>query len=446
MGNVETNAQRIVSVTPDGIAARSGLRPGDALCAINGEPVLDQVDYQFLTAKRHLTVSVIGEDGEKREVEIHKLAEEPLGLVFSSTLMSKPRVCRNKCAFCFIDQMPPGLRESLYVKDDDWRLSLMMGNYVTLTNLSEAEFRRIIARRASPLYISVHATDPDVRVRLMRNPNARYIMDHLRRFAANGISFHCQIVLCPGWNDGEVLERTLTDLTALYPAARSAALVPVGLTGYREGLEQLDAYTVETASVVIDQAQRWQQKMLAEHGTRFVFPSDEFYCEAHRPIPPDEAYESYPQLENGVGLLSCFEREFRAAQRFLGDEPAVPRRVLLATGESVAPWFEQLLATQKFEGVQIEIRPIKNYFFGGHVTVTGLLTGSDFVRGLEGCTADEILISESTMRHEGHVFLDDMTLEELQAKIGIPIHPVGNDGGDFFSAILGELYQQEENR
>lgn len=445
---IETNegAQRIVSVSAGGIAARCGLQPGDALCAINGEPVLDQVDYQFLTTKRRIVLTVQDAQGATREIAIRKREEEPLGLVFSSTLMSKPRLCRNKCAFCFIDQMPPGMRQSLYVKDDDWRLSLMMGNYITLTNLSEAEFARILARHASPLYISVHATDPQLRIRLMRNPSAGGILEQLRRLAQGGISFHCQIVLCPGINDGDALEKTLTDLTALYPAARSAALVPVGLTGFREGLAALSPYTKLSAGRVLDQAEAWQEKMLARTGTRFVFAADELYCLAERELPPEEAYEEYPQLENGVGLLRSFSTEFFAeAKRRQGEMP-LPRRVLIATGESAAPWLRSLLAQAPFSGVETVVLPVKNRFFGGHVTVTGLLTGTDLAQALKGCKADEVLLSQSMLRHEGGVFLDGMPLEALEAQLGIPIHPVENDGADFFSAMLGEKYQQEESK
>lgn len=424
---------------PGSIAAACGLAPGDVLRKINGEPVLDQVDYQYLSYHATVVLEVEGKSGIE-EIEIEKDEGEPLGITFESTLMSRPRRCRNKCVFCFVDQMPEGLRESLYVKDDDWRLSLMMGNYITLTNLDAAEFDRIIARRASPLYLSIHATDPEVRKRMMVNPTAVNIMDHLHRFADAGIRFHCQIVLCPGFNDGEVLDDTLRTLSSLHPAARTAAIVPVGLTKFRQGLADVRPFTREEAQGIIRQAHGWQQKLLSAIGTRFVFPSDELYSMSGMDIPEDEAYEHYPQIENGVGLLRTFQNAFESAYKHHDASETKPRRVLIATGTSAAPFIKKLIAKSPLPGVHATVLAVQNDFFGHTVTVSGLLTGQDILRAVKDADADEVLIPGNTLREEGDLFLDNMALETLQEATPLPIHPVGADGADFFYAVQGELY------
>ncbi|MBR6185646.1 MAG: DUF512 domain-containing protein, partial [Clostridia bacterium] len=280
----------IERVTPHGVAYRRGIRAGDSLIAINGEPILDEIDYQALTNRQKLDLLIRHPDGREETIRIIKAREAKLGLQLADTLACRPYACKNKCVFCFIDQMPPGMRETLYVKDDDWRLSLMMGNYITLTNVDDKEFGRILRRRASPLYISIHATDPDVRVKMMKNPNARFIMDRLHALRDAGLRFHCQIVLCPGYNDGEVLKDTLTTLSGLYPAAQSAALVPVGLTKFREGLAPLQPFTRETARAVMDIARDFQTRLLSSIGTRFVFPADEMVLIAGEELPKEEEY------------------------------------------------------------------------------------------------------------------------------------------------------------
>ena len=289
----------IIKSVPEGsLGAELGLLPGDELLTLNGEPVVDVIDYQALLSTEELAL-VYRRGGETLEVDCEKEEWEELGVEFADGLLTT-RVCKNHCIFCFIDQMPPNCRPTLYVKDDDWRMSLMMGNFVTLTNVDEEEMRRIVRRRASPLYISVHATDPEVRRRMMRNPHAGRILDQLRTLRDAGLQFHCQIVLCPGENDGDVLEKTLTDLAALRPAAQSVAVVPVGLTGFRQGLYPLRPFTREEADGVLRQISRWQKKCWKEMGTRFVFASDEFYCLAGRSIPAESCYEDFPQIENAA--------------------------------------------------------------------------------------------------------------------------------------------------
>ena len=295
----------IVSVDPGSPAARAGIRGGDRLARINGANIVDFIDYQALSAQRRLTVRVL-RSGEAMDFAVRKDEYAPLGLNFETPMMSGTRLCCNKCLFCFVDQLPDSARDTMRVKDDDWRMSLMMGSYVTLTNVSDRELQRIIDRHCSPLYISVHCTDPDLRTHLLGTPRARRLMDQLNKLSGGGVEFHCQCVLCPGINDGPALDRTIRELSAI-PGARSLALVPVGLTGHREGLSALRVYRPEEARAVVDLAEAWRERLLAERGTRFVFPSDEFYLQADRPIPPDEAYEGYEQIDDGVGLLRLLE-------------------------------------------------------------------------------------------------------------------------------------------
>ena len=429
-------AHLIEGVTPHGIAYRRGIRAGDSLIAINGEPILDEIDYQALTNRQRLDMLIRRPDGTEETVRVIKAREAPLGLQMADTLACRPYPCKNKCVFCFIDQMPPGMRETLYVKDDDWRLSLMMGNYITLTNVDEKEFQRILRRKASPLYISVHATDPDVRFRMMKNPNARFIMERLRALQEAGLRFHCQIVLCPGYNDGEVLKKTLMDLSAMYPAAQSAALVPVGLTKFREGLAKVEPFCRDTARAVMDIAHDFQRKMLSSIGTRFVFPSDEMVLIAGEELPAEEEYEGYPQLENGVGLLRKFEEGLEAAARE-NTRAAVPRRVRVPCGASIAPVMREWIRKYGPEGVQAAVQPIRNTFFGETVTVTGLITGGDLMEQLRDADEDEILLCSNTLRAEGDLFLDGTPLEQVRRALHSPVTVVPNDGAALFRALLG---------
>jgi len=431
-------SQRIVSVFPGSLAARHGIAAGETLVSISGTPVLDLVDYQYLTARPSLELLLEKEDGARHTVHIHKRTEDALGLTLESTLMSCPKTCANHCVFCFIEQMPPGMRESLYIRDDDWRLSLMAGNFVTLTNLPRYEMDRMIERKASPIYVSVHTTNGELRKKMLAHIHADRIMEHLTRFADNGMSFHCQVVLCPGINDGSELDRTLTDLASLAPHALTVALVPVGLTRYREHLYPLRPYTKEEALEVVRQAEAFQKTMLEKHGTRFVFPTDEFYMIAGLPIPEAETYEDFPQFENGVGLLAQLRDEFETSVRLDPDESEnKPRRVIMATGTSVAPFMQALLEKHPVAGVDVQIKPIINRFFGETVTVSGLITGQDLVAQLRGEQADEILITKSMLREGEDIFLDDMTLDQAQRELGIPIHPVYNDGADLLYALRG---------
>ncbi len=426
----------IAHVKPGSIADRLGIRAGDVLLSISGEPIIDQIDYQALTAKRSFPLTV-ARDGREITVQVKKLDWEPLGITLDQAIVLAPRPCANHCVFCFIDQMPPNLRSTLYVKDDDWRLSLMMGNFITMTNISDREFDRILRRRVSPLYISVHATDPEVRVRMMKNPRAAQLMDRLRMLGEHGLRCHCQVVLCPGWNDGAVLRRTLEDLAGLHPTVQSVALVPVGLTKFREGLEPITPYDAASAAALLREAEAYQREYMARLETRFVFPSDEFYCLAGEELPDDEAYEDFPQIENGVGMLRMFETDLRFAAEETPVAQTPPRRLVIACGTSVARTMQRWCDTFAPAGTEVRVHPILNRFFGESVTVTGLVTGGDLTEQLRDEDCDEILICRNMIRNEGDLFLDDMPVEEVRRRLPAPLRIVGNTGEAFWRAIAG---------
>ena len=430
-------AHRIVHADPLGSGAKHGLKGGDVILSINGEEVIDEIDYQALIAEEKLDMLVRSEDGHERHVLIRKDAWETLGLAMEDTMICKPMLCKNNCVFCFVKQMRPGCRDTLYVKDDDWRMSLMMGNFITLTNVSDEEFDRMIRRHASPLYISVHTTDMDLRKKMLRNPSAGLLMERLQRLKDTGIRFHCQVVLCPGWNDGEQLEKTIHDLVCLSPAAQSVALVPVGLTRYRDGLDELTTYTKETALPVMEIARKWQKICMDYCGSRFVFPADEFYCITGQEIPSDEEYETYAQIENGVGMIRQLEEDLKYAHS-QKHRKARKRRILLACGTSIAPTMERWMTLYCPEEVTWQVQPVKNDFFGHTVTVTGLLTGGDIAEQLKHAKADEILLADCTLRNEGDLFLDDMSIDELRQKLPAPLTVVPAQNGEaLFEALLG---------
>ena len=439
---------RILSVSPSSPAEKAGIQKNESLVSINGETVIDEIDYQDLILHPHLEIEIADVNGKIRQVSIAKSSWEPLGLQLDETVAMKPRHCLNHCVFCFIDQMPSGMRKTLYVKDDDWRLSLMMGNYVTLTNVDDQEFIRILRRKASPLYISVHATDPDVRVKMLRNPNAGNLFDRLTALKNHGLQFHSQIVLCPGFNDGNILEETLDDLASLWPSSLSVAIVPIGMTKFRTKLEQIPPVNRQLAEETIQIVSRRQQKYLEEFGTRFVFLSDEFYCIAGQDIPAEEHYEDYPQIENGVGMIRQFKDECEAAYTDIQNEVHSPltkgivTRLIIPTGASVFPHIQELARMYTPGWVQTEVVPVPNRFFGDSITVTGLIVGQDLIQALEGKEFDKVLISESMLRENSDCFLDDYTLERVQDIIGKPIQVVRNTGESFISA----LFQTEDVR
>ena len=434
MENMRKKQQVISDVLSGSPAERAGLSKGDVLLSIDGEPVIDLVDYEHLTASDRLTLEIIKEDGSCEQIDLEKEDYEPLGLSFATSLMDNMRTCKNHCVFCFIDQMPKGGRSSLHVKDDDWRMSFVMGNYVTLTNLDERELDRVIRRRVSPLYISLHASDPEVRRAMMKNPHAGDILPQLKRLADAGLQFHLQIVLCPGLNDGDVLRRSIDDMLLLYPRARSLAVVPVGLTRHRDKLYPLRTFTREEAEATIDEIEARQAELLREHGTRFVFLADEWYTLCGRSLPAYDAYEGFPQIENGVGLLRLFEGDMLEA---LEEKKPLKRakRFLAAGGTSAQAFFAESYRQLLPYHITLDVRAIRNRFFGESVTVGGLITGGDLVEQLMGEDFGRaLLIPRAMLKADEELFLDGMRKSEAEKKLCTRIIPVAS--GDHLVEII----------
>ncbi len=446
-----TDARRIVAVEKDSISESLGIVPGDILHAIDGQVVRDVFDYRTRLACEYLTVTFKLMDGSLLEAQIEKDEEEDLGLIFAEPLMDSCKSCRNKCIFCFIDQLPKGLRKTLYFKDDDLRMSFLTGNYVTLTNLSEEEFERILSYRLSPMNVSVHATDPEVRVRMMKNPGAAKLMERLTRITETGVALNAQIVLCPGINDGEVLERTLGDLDALNAHLLSVAVVPVGITKYREEnhLPSLVPFNRETATDVLRIVRKWQRYFLETRGSRIFFAADEFYLRAGVRIPPADEYEGFPQLENGVGMLSDFLREMRRGIRKRRarkvtnstNNPMVNRKIFVLSGVDAHPTLKEFAErVSLLYNVNLEVFPVMNRFFGETITVTGLVTGGDIVRTMHelsdsGKKPDVLILPDCMLKADEDIFLDDMTLDALQTSLGVPIRVCHATGEGLLEAL-----------
>lgn len=428
----------VSSVEKGGLADKHGIAPGDKILTINGSEIGDILDYRFYETNRRLTVCIEKPDGRREEISLRKGEYDSLGVECGTYLMDKQRSCRNKCVFCFIDQLPKGMRESLYFKDDDDRLSFLFGNYITLTNIDEREIDRIIKMRISPINISVHTTNPELRVKMMKNPHAGEALRFIKMLADGGISLNCQIVLCPEWNDGAELDRTLTDLTALCPQVQSIAVVPVGLTRHREKLPPLRMFTPVECGQVIDQIERFGEKCLRQHGARIVYPSDEFYLNAGREIHGDEFYGDFDQLENGVGMVALLRSEFGMAVEDFEQDDA-KHSASIACGLSIAPILQELLdlAGKKWHNANWKLYPITNHFFGERITVSGLITGQDLIAQLQGKElGGKLLISSSMLNSDGSVFLDDLTPADVEAALGVPVVPVSSDGYELLEELM----------
>ena len=422
---------------------RGRVRVGDKLLSINGHEVEDVLDYRYWSYEPQLTLLFRSADGGEYSVKARKGEGEDLGLDFEEYLMDRPWGCSNRCKFCFIDQLPKGLRKTLYFKDDDARLSFLTGSYITLTNLSERELERICALKISPINVSVHATDGALRAELMGNPKAADIMGPLKRLAAAGIVMDCQIVCCPGWNDRGQLSRTMSDLAGLYPGVNSVSIVPVGLTKHREGLAELRPFDRESAAETIDRVEAYAAECLSKLGSRVFWCSDELYLKAGREVPADEYYEEYSQLENGVGLMRLLETEFMAALRLAEPDEGMGGRFTIATGVAAAPLLEKLLQTAHKKCAKIDGRvyAVVNDFFGHTIDVAGLVTGGDLIAQLRGKDLGErLLIPHTMLRHGEGVFLDDVTLEQASEALGVPVTPIGGSGGELLDAMLGVSY------
>lgn len=434
-------AVEIAAVVPKSPADKARIKAGDTLLSINERDILDVLDYRFFVPDERLTLTV-SSGGKRRQIRLKKAAYEEIGLEFSTYLMDEQRSCRNNCIFCFIDQLPPGMRETLYFKDDDSRLSFLFGNYITLTNLTEREIERIIEMHISPINVSVHTTDPELRCKMMNNRFAGECLAVLERFAAAGLTIQCQLVLVPEYNDGEQLDRSLRDLAALGPAVRSVAAVPVGLTKYREGLAPIRGFTKEEAARVIAQITAAGDRMLAERGSRVFYPSDEWYILAEQPIPMGDFYEEYSQIENGVGMIASQREEFVSALAAEDRQP-LSGRYVIATGMAAAPFIRELMAllTAKYPTVQADVRAIRNDFFGEKITVSGLVTGGDLIKQLTGIPMDTLLIPSNMLRQEGDCFLDDVTVDTVAETLQVSVAVVAeSDGG----ALLDAFFASEE--
>jgi putative radical SAM enzyme (TIGR03279 family) len=427
----------IAGVLPDSTAARHGLARGDRLVSINGREVRDSIDYQFLVSEERLSLKILGPDRTLRTIRIAKDPDDTLGVRFGPFAI---RQCRNKCIFCFVDQMPEGCRRSLYVRDDDYRASFLYGNYITLTNLREEDWERIFAQRLSPLYISVHTTEPVLRTTIMRGRTSPDILACLKRLADGGIRMHTQIVLCPGINDGQHLMRTIEDLMALYPAVQSIAVVPVGLTGHRQELYQLQVFKKIEACRVIESIQRLATRCKRTFGTRLVFPSDEFYIKAGMDIPPLSAYEDMPQIENGVGMVAQFLAD---AKRTRVPFQVPQKHITAITGASFAPLLKTVLARLKgVHGASVRLITAKNSLFGSSVTVAGLLSGRDILSAIKGKRLGSLLLIPATsIKDDDGLFLDDMRLSDVESAAGVPVQTVSS-----FRDVVNQLKAPEKRR
>ena len=428
----------ISSVAPGSIAQEMGIEPGDRLLEVNGKSPEDVFDYRYLMNEEEILVLIRKVNGEEWELEIEKEYEDDLGIEFENGLMDDYRSCRNKCIFCFIDQLPKGMRSTLYFKDDDSRLSFLQGNYLTLTNMSEHDIDRIIQYKLSPINISFQTMNPELRCKMLHNRFAGEIFDKVKRLKEAGIIMNGQIVLCRGVNDGAELERSIRELAAYMPQLESVSVVPVGLTRYRDGLYPLEPFTKEDACEVLDLIHGWQEKLYKEWGHHFIHAGDEWYILAERPIPEEKTYDGYLQLENGVGMVRLLEEEVvQTLAGMTGDDRKIHRTI--ATGELAAPFLRKHVdaVRKKYPNVDIQVLAIKNEFFGGKITVAGLITGTDLISQLKGKDlGDRLLLTNHMLKSGEPVFLDDVTVDDVQNALQIKVSIVESSGADFVSSLI----------
>lgn len=430
---------KINSIEPHSHASRCDIKSGEYLVSINSNEIIDVLDYRFYQFSKELELVIRDSKGEERTLNLRKPEYDELGLLFDTYLMDEQKSCRNKCIFCFIDQLPKGMRETLYFKDDDSRLSFLFGNYITLTNITEHEVDRIIKMHISPVNISVHTTNEELRCKMMNNRFAGDALKHLRRLAKSSIEINTQIVCCPGYNDGDELKRTLSDLEEL--GVNMVAVVPVGLTAHREGLAPLIPFDKEKALETVRIIEDFSAECMKKHGRHIAFASDELYIKAGLPIPPYEHYEDFPALENGVGLIALLKDELNFAVEDYQGDTSVKRKVTIACGTSVAPFMREMMdeVERKFKNIKVNVVPIKNEFFGGGVNVSGLIVGCDLINQLKDIDlGDELLISSSMLRYENDLFLDDTSVEDVENTLNIKLTPVNNNGEELLFAVLGK--------
>ena len=435
----------VKSLMPGGIGEELGIEPGDKLLAINGNEIQDVFDYYYYEESEQLLLLIEKPDGEKWELEIEKDEDESLGIEFDQSLMDEYRSCRNKCMFCFIDQMPKGMRETLYFKDDDSRLSFLQGNYITLTNMSDHDVERIVKYRLEPINISFQTTNPQLRCKMLHNRFAGEALKKVDILYRGQIEMNGQIVLCKGVNDGEELERTIRDLTGYLPYLKSVSIVPVGLTKYRDGLYPLEPFTKEDAREVLSVIHRWQEKIYQEHGIHMIHAGDEWYVLAEEEVPEEERYDGYLQLENGVGMMRLLFNEVQEAlSAVTGD--GRQREISLATGRLMYPYIGKILEEirKKFPNITTHLYAIRNDFFGERITVSGLITGQDLTGQLKGQPLGERLLLPCNMLKIGEpVFLDDFTLEEVENSLQVKTDIVKSSGQDLLDAVIG-VYENDD--
>ncbi len=441
----EQNRHIIRAVAPGSIAEQLSLAPGDELVRINGKKINDVFDYHYLTNEEYLTLIVRKPSGEEWELEIEKEYEDDLGISFMEGLMDKYRSCRNKCIFCFIDQMPPGMRETLYFKDDDARLSFLQGNYITLTNMGEEDVKRICFYKLSPINISVHTMNPELRCKMLNNRFAGEALEKIKKFFNAGITMNAQIVLCKGINDGRELDYSIGELEKFLPLMESVSIVPAGKTKYRDGLFPLSDFSKEDAEAVLLQIFDWQEKLLARHGTRFVHASDEWFFMAGHPVPPAKYYEGFGQLENGVGMVRLLMDETEEALASLrGDNREM--ELSMATGVLAAPVLEGILVDirKKFPNITVHLYPVINHFFGEEITVAGLVTGQDIIGQLKGKPLGDFLCLPSVMvRPQERDFLDDYTIKDVETTLQTRVRIVKSDGVSLVRAVTQPFVEEE---
>ncbi|HWP96621.1 MAG TPA: DUF512 domain-containing protein [Syntrophomonadaceae bacterium] len=431
-------AAKIKDVVVGGIAEEMDLAPGDQLIEINGHPILDILDYQFYSQEENLTLEIKKEDGEEWILEIDRDYDEDLGLIFDGVVFDRMKVCQNRCVFCFVDQLPQGMRETLYTKDDDYRYSFLYGNFITLTNMKEKDWEKILALRLSPLYVSVHCLRPDLRAVMLGSKKGGLIKDQLQRLKEAGIEVHTQIVLCPGYNDGEILAETIEGLAAFYPSLRSVGIVPVGLSAHRQELPQISPISPEEAEEVIDSIQVYHDRFRREWGRGFVYLADEFFIKTERDIPGTDYYDDFCQIENGIGLARVLLDEFAELEPSLPDEIS-KREVYIITGEAAFHVLDPLVKRlNRIHGLRVNLLPVANRFFGGGVTVTGLITGHDIMQVLKREYIGKRVIVPGVVLKEGvHIFLDDMSLEQLEKESGASISIVDGSARELVQEVLG---------
>lgn len=437
----------VKNVEAGSIAEELGIEPGDRLLAIDGQEIEDIFDYQFYEESEELLLFIEKADGEQWELEIEKDADESLGISFGEGLMDEYRSCRNRCIFCFIDQMPPGMRDTLYFKDDDSRLSFLQGNYITLTNMSDHDVERIVRYRLEPINISFHTTNPELRCRMLHNRFAGDALKKVDILYQGGIEMNGQIVLCRGVNDGEELERTIRDLTKYLPLLKSVSVVPVGLTRFREGLYPLEPFTREEAREVLRVIHRWQKKIYEEYGIHFIHAGDEWYLLAEEEVPEEERYDGYLQLENGVGMLRLLFNEFEEGMERLGDGDR-SGEISAATGKLAYPYIRRMAdrIQERYPGVKVHVYCIRNDFFGERITVSGLITGQDIIAQLKGKElGSRLLLPCNMLKADEDVFLDDITVKEVSDALQVPVDIVKSSGQDLIDAILGPETEEMEN-